>query len=628
MFTLNKRILLVAAIPTICCLFLSLGNMHDQYRESKLARSFINNVDRITQISSLIGFLQVERGMSAVYIKSKRTESYAIVQDKIDKTDDILGDVSSFVLSFDTGRRFTNLSEGLEGIKATRILVQNEGSANEVVRQYTEVIKDLRIFIQRLAEGSDLLISKKLTGLTILERSRENAGLLRANLSGIFAADGPIDYKTLGKIYSFKDGVADNLYSEDLSLGQAAADKAETMRDSSSWKRVEEVFEIVISSYREGSYGVDPTQFFTVITQSVDNIKKVIDLEIADTEKKARAILTKRENRMLQMGFMAIGLIAVLLIVIVLNIRMIRKNINTISAGIDSNSQIIGNFSDKLESQSQTLREGVTQQASSITETAASLEEISSMVKNNLGVAESARDCCKEVLELVKYCNITATQKLNGAMSEIKNTTDQTHDLITILEEVKVKTEIIDEIVFQTKLLSFNASVEAERAGENGRGFAVVAQEVGNLALNSGKASKQISQIVNETIEKARVSIEENIKSVDNGMSVLKELAPLLKKISEQTKGLMQQSESIFKASKEQSFGVNQISDSMSELDSVTQKNSESSEENTRVGAELRKITGSLNSEIYKLKLFTQGLEDSNIPSSSELDHTSYDPAA
>ncbi|NCQ16281.1 chemotaxis protein, partial [Candidatus Falkowbacteria bacterium] len=81
------------------------------------------------------------------------------------------------------------------------------------------------------------------------------------------------------------------------------------------------------------------------------------------------------------------------------------------------------------------------------------------------------------------------TTELIGSMDRISESNQDIASLVFAIEEIAEKTKIIDDIVFQTKILSFNASVEAERAGEFGRGFSVVAQEVSNLAKMSGRAS-------------------------------------------------------------------------------------------------------------------------------------------
>lgn len=85
-------------------------------------------------------------------------------------------------------------------------------------------------------------------------------------------------------------------------------------------------------------------------------------------------------------------------------------------------------------------------------------------------------------------------------VKEIERNNTELTKITNMISEINEKTQVINDIVFQTKLLSFNASVEVVRAGEHGKGFAVVAEEVGNLASMSGKASLDISEMLETSI--------------------------------------------------------------------------------------------------------------------------------
>ncbi|WP_211363207.1 methyl-accepting chemotaxis protein [Fluviispira multicolorata] len=95
-------------------------------------------------------------------------------------------------------------------------------------------------------------------------------------------------------------------------------------------------------------------------------------------------------------------------------------------------------------------------------------------------------------------------------------------EIVKVISEIENKTKIINTIVFQTKLLSFNASVEAARAGEYGRGFSVVTEEVGNLAQMSGNASKEISTMLQSSIDKVKNIIEETKENIENILNISK----------------------------------------------------------------------------------------------------------
>src|SRR5690606_36951178 len=114
-----------------------------------------------------------------------------------------------------------------------------------------------------------------------------------------------------------------------------------------------------------------------------------------------------------------------------------------------------------------------------------------------------------EVKQVSETANESMT-KLEMSIKEILHSNEKIEQLVKVIGNIGEKTKVMDEIVFQTKLLSFNASVEAERAGEHGRGFAVVAQEVGNLAQMSGKSAQEIAEIVKSSIQEAEAITTEN----------------------------------------------------------------------------------------------------------------------
>ncbi len=229
---------------------------------------------------------------------------------------------------------------------------------------------------------------------------------------------------------------------------------------------------------------------------------------------------------------------------------------------------------EELSSSGTVLSSSVSAQASSLQQSSASLEELTGMVNNNLSNAKESSEYAETVT--------TSSQRGNEAMNElvksmqgITESNENIQKLSSILSEIATKTQVIDEIVFQTKLLSFNASVEAERAGEHGRGFAVVAQEVGNLAQMSGKAASEISSIIKESIASAQTITEENKERVDEGSKFVTETGIILQDIYEKSKVVSDFAKKILGASNEQATGIEEINRAVSELDSTTQKNSQ-----------------------------------------------------
>ncbi|MEW6552392.1 MAG: methyl-accepting chemotaxis protein [Campylobacterota bacterium] len=211
-----------------------------------------------------------------------------------------------------------------------------------------------------------------------------------------------------------------------------------------------------------------------------------------------------------------------------------------------------------LENSSSTLIENVNilntsanSAAASLEETAAALEEITSTVVNN----------ANNVVQMTKYSNEVSVSAKKGqelarsttsAMDEITNQVNMINDAITV----------IDQIAFQTNILSLNAAVEAATAGEAGKGFAVVAQEVRNLAARSAEAAKEIKHIVERATSKANEG-----KSISDEM--IKGYEELLENITKTTEMIKE----ISNASKEQEAGITQINDAVTGLDQQTQQN-------------------------------------------------------
>ncbi|WP_028022326.1 CHASE3 domain-containing protein [Enterovibrio calviensis] len=258
----------------------------------------------------------------------------------------------------------------------------------------------------------------------------------------------------------------------------------------------------------------------------------------------------------------------------------------------------LATVSNSIDNVSQNLSQISNRQASSVEETSASTEEISGMVRINVQYAEESKDLSKEVGEKMTG--------LEDAMQKISESNHKIADLVKIIGEIGAKTAIIDEIVFQTKLLSFNASVEAERAGEHGRGFAVVAQEVGNLAQMSGKAATDISVIVKQSICEAEKIAKENTCRVEKGSNIVVET-------KKQSNLVLEGASKIFDASNEQARGIQEISNAVESINKATQHAASIADQASSSSSELNKQAEDLNRMVANLNSFLRGHEAASI---------------
>ena len=218
------------------------------------------------------------------------------------------------------------------------------------------------------------------------------------------------------------------------------------------------------------------------------------------------------------------------------------------------------------------LNENATRQAASLEETAASIEEITGNIRQTSEKAQEMLLISTTTQESAHVGKELASKTANS-MEDINNTVIAINEAITV----------IDQIAFQTNILSLNAAVEAATAGEAGKGFAVVAAEVRNLASRSAEAAKEIKNLV----ELATVKANEG-KKVSTTM--IEGFGELEEKIIN-TNHLIND---VANAAREQNIGMNQISDAVNQLDKFTQENAAIADKTNNIAKETNEIANDI----------------------------------
>jgi methyl-accepting chemotaxis protein len=233
------------------------------------------------------------------------------------------------------------------------------------------------------------------------------------------------------------------------------------------------------------------------------------------------------------------------------NLNNLANTITEILSENKSNGLTLQKSSDILVENVNILNRNSNESAASLEETAAAIEQITGNIRSNS--------------ENIKKMSIFASELTNSANEgeKLANATNSAMDEInTQVSNINEAITVIDQIAFQTNILSLNAAVEAATAGEAGRGFAVVAAEVRNLAARSAEAANEIKSLVGN----ANIKANEGKKIAD---SMIKGYSSLNDNISK-TSDLI---ETVTTASKEQLTGIEQINDAVNQLDQKTQQN-------------------------------------------------------
>jgi methyl-accepting chemotaxis protein len=239
------------------------------------------------------------------------------------------------------------------------------------------------------------------------------------------------------------------------------------------------------------------------------------------------------------------------------------------SVAVSSASQQISRGNDDLSQRTQ-------EQASSLEETASSMEEMTATVKQNADNATQANHLANQARERAEQGGKVVMEAVS-AMRDIDASSRRMTDIVSL----------IDEIAFQTNLLALNAAVEAARAGEQGRGFAVVATEVRSLAQRSAAAAKDIKVLIGESSELVSIGSD----SVNRSGKALAEIVDGVKKVTDIVA-------EIAAASHEQSAGIDQVNNAVSQMDEMTQQNAALVEEAAAAARAMQEQAGELTRQM------------------------------
>ena len=263
-------------------------------------------------------------------------------------------------------------------------------------------------------------------------------------------------------------------------------------------------------------------------------------------------------------------------------LKAMNDSLAKVVAEVRQGTETIATASGEIASGNQDLSSRTEEQASSLEQTAASMEELTSTVKQNADNARQANQLAVSASEVAVRGGSVVSQVVD-TMGSINASSRKIVDIIGV----------IDGIAFQTNILALNAAVEAARAGEQGRGFAVVASEVRSLAQRSASAAKESKTLIGDSVDKVEVGsaqVAEAGRTMDEIVASVRRVTDIMGEISA--------------ASHEQTQGIDQINQAITQMDQVTQQNAALVEEAAAAAASLQEQAGSL---LQVVSVFTVG---------------------
>jgi len=249
-----------------------------------------------------------------------------------------------------------------------------------------------------------------------------------------------------------------------------------------------------------------------------------------------------------------------------------------------ANAEQVASASGEIAHGNQDLSSRTELQASSLQQTAATMDELGATVRNNADSAHQA----DQLVQGASGVALKGGETMSQVVDTMKGITESSRKIADIIG-------VIDGIAFQTNILALNAAVEAARAGEQGRGFAVVAGEVRNLAQRSAQAAKEIKGLIGDSVQR----VEHGSMLVGDAGRTMQEIVTAIQRVT----GIVAE---ISAASSEQSSGVTQVGQTVAQMDQATQQNAALVEQSAAAAESLREQAGELVRSVAIFKLATR----------------------
>lgn len=265
------------------------------------------------------------------------------------------------------------------------------------------------------------------------------------------------------------------------------------------------------------------------------------------------------------------------------SLMYIRDNLSVALSNVDQASDQLLSGTEEVSSGAQALAQGATQQAASIQELSENIASISESIKANSSDAAEASDKANAAG--------AAVQEVNAMMSELVRAMNEINEFSS---ETKKIVKTIEDIAFQTNILSLNAAVEAARAGAAGKGFAVVAEEVRNLAGKSAEAAQNTTRI-----------IESTVNSIVSGNKLCAEVAEKMNKVGETAGKVTAINNKIADSSKKAADSIVKVTIGVDQISNVVQNNSATSEQSAAASEELSSQANMLKALVKSFSLYS-----------------------
>ena len=496
---ISQKLVILTAIPLIAFFIVSLVFIKNNIDESNIVSDMANNTKLLMAVSDLIHELQRERGRTSIYLSGGSRED---MEGQRKSTDSKIPSVTSALNTSTISSQIkTNTAEAISEIEKVRSTANQKGPAKDVVDTYGKIISAFMSSETTIANSKTTRgFGKALTTIIILETAKENAGKLRATVSGVLTADKPFDEELFTRLITFKANIDANLDSKAIVLSSTAKTLLEDSRKSEAWAGVNKVFNVVLTKSKDGEFGISGKDFFATITKVIDDMYSVRNKEVESIVNNLSIIQDEIASTLLKVYF-SLGLILLLVLISAFFLaRSITAPINHIIsyskdvASGNLNATLVERFSHDL---------GVLQ---------ASLEAMVENLKSKILEAERnssiASEQTEKALLAMKEADV-ARQKAESAKAE--GMLQAAHQLEGVVEIVASASEQLSAQVEQS---SRGSEEQSGRVRETATAMEEMNATVLEVARNAQQAADVSHQARQQALEGSKI-VTDAVKSIE-----------------------------------------------------------------------------------------------------------------
>ena len=496
---ISQKLVILTAIPLIAFFIVSLVFIKNNIDESNIVSDMANNTKLLMAVSDLIHELQRERGRTSIYLSGGSRED---MEGQRKSTDSKIPSVTSALNTSTISSQIkTNTAEAISEIEKVRSTANQKGPAKDVVDTYGKIISAFMSTETTIANSKTTRgFGKALTTIIILETAKENAGKLRATVSGVLTADKPFDEELFTRLITFKANIDANLDSKAIVLSSTAKTLLEDSRKSEAWAGVNKVFNVVLTKSKDGEFGISGKDFFATITKVIDDMYSVRNKEVESIVNNLSIIQDEIASTLLKVYF-SLGLILLLALISAFFLaRSITAPINHIIsyskdvASGNLNATLVERFSHDL---------GVLQ---------ASLEAMVENLKSKILEAERnssiASEQTEKALLAMKEADV-ARQKAESAKAE--GMLQAAHQLEGVVEIVSSASEQLSAQVEQS---SRGSEEQSGRVRETATAMEEMNATVLEVARNAQQAADVSHQARQQALEGSKI-VTDAVKSIE-----------------------------------------------------------------------------------------------------------------